>query len=59
MSYRVMFTTNVDKNLLKRLYRLSIAMKVRLNVLLEQAIMDYLEKHDPKSKGDSSHYSVQ
>jgi predicted transcriptional regulator len=62
MSYRVMYTTNVERNLLKRIYHLSEELKVRPNILLEQAITEYLEKHEnpeSKSKNDIPHVSVQ
>jgi predicted transcriptional regulator len=59
MPYRVMYTTNVDKNLLKRLYQLSDETKVRPNVILEQAINEYLEKHELTFQSDSSKQIIQ
>jgi predicted transcriptional regulator len=59
MPYRVMYTTNVDKDLLKRINQLSDKIKVRPNVILEQAINEYLEKHELIVPSDSSKQIIQ
>ncbi len=59
MPYRVMYTTNVDQNLLKRIYQLSDKIKVRPNVILEQAINEYLEKHELIVQSDSLKQRIQ
>jgi hypothetical protein len=45
-----MYTTNIDKCLLERVHHLSVEAKIRPNHLLEQAIKEYLEKHEPLMK---------
>jgi len=46
LKYRTRFTTSVDKGLYKALYNYSIDSKIPLSRLMDEAIEDFLIKHD-------------
>ncbi len=50
MAERIVFSTKLDRDLLKRLKHLAVDMEQKLNDMIEDALRDYLKKHEPHSK---------
>jgi len=46
LKYRLRFTTSVDKGLYKAFYNYSIDSKIPLSRLADEAIEDFLKKHN-------------
>jgi len=50
MAERIVFSTKIDRDLIKRLKHLAVDMDQKLNDLIEEALRDFLKKNEPQSK---------
>lgn len=48
MGEKKVFSTRIDQDLLKALKHLAVDLDCNINELLEQAIQDFLKKHEKK-----------
>jgi predicted transcriptional regulator len=50
MAERIVFSTKIDRELIKRLKHLAVDMDQKLNDLIEEALREFLKKNEPQSK---------
>ncbi len=50
MAERIVFSTKIDKDLIKRLKHLAVDMDQKLNDLIEEALREFLKKNEPQAK---------